>query len=130
MNAESGHHLNRAEELLRAAGEILRLGFPADCVSRAYYALFHAATAVLLELGVQRSTHRGVWSAFGQFVTKPGLMDVRHHHAGIELFAARSRSEYRAQPEDTPQSAEADLATARDFVAACRTFLERRPGGS
>jgi uncharacterized protein (UPF0332 family) len=124
VKAEVGQHLDRAEELLRAARGILQLGFPSDSVSRSYYAMFHAATAALLELGIQRSSHHGVWAAFGQFIAAPGLMDVRYHRTGLELFAARSRSEYRAKPDDTPEGADGDLATARDFVAACRRFLE------
>lgn len=129
MKPEVGQHLDRAEELLRAARGILQLGFPSDSVNRSYYAMFHAATAVLLELGIQRSSHHGVWAAFGQFVAAPGLMDARYHRTGLELFATRSRSEYRAKPDDTPESAEGDLATAHDFVGACRRFLETRDRG-
>jgi len=105
---------------------MLRLGFWPECVSRSYYAMFHAAVAVLLELGIERSSHHGVWAAFGQFVTAKGLMDVRFHHAGLDWLAARNDSDYFAEPGDTQEDAEDALAMARDFVAACRTFLEGR----
>ncbi len=126
MKPEVADHLARAEELLRAARQLLEWGFPADSLSRSYYAMFHAAKGVLLELNIERGSHKGVWSAFGQFVTAPGLMDVRYHHEGIRLFSARSRSEYRAKPTDTCQDAQKELDVARDFVAACRSFLENR----
>jgi uncharacterized protein (UPF0332 family) len=92
--------------------------------------MFHAATAVLLELGVKRSSHHAVWAAFGQFVTAPGFMEAGRHHAGLRLFADRSRSEYLAKPGGTREDAERDLAVARDFVVACRGFLEKRESGS
>jgi uncharacterized protein (UPF0332 family) len=126
VKQDSREHLDRAEELLRAAEDLNELGYPADSISRSYYAVFHAATAALLELGIQRSSHHAVWAAFGQFVTAPGLMEVRHHHAGVRLFVDRSRSDYLAKPGGTREDAGRDLATARDFVAACRAFLDRR----
>jgi uncharacterized protein (UPF0332 family) len=49
-----------------------------SCVSRAYYAMFFAAEAALLDEGVDASTHRGVITEFGKrFVQKgplPGEM--------------------------------------------------------
>ena len=123
-------HLARAEELLRVAQEVLELGYPSDSISRSYYALFHAATAVLLELGIRRGPDHAVWVAFGQFVTAPGLMERRYHHMGIRLFADRCRAEYLASPDGTAEDAERDLAAARDFVAACRAFLEERESES
>jgi uncharacterized protein (UPF0332 family) len=126
MKPEAEEHLLRAEKLLNAARDLMELDYPAESIGRSYYAMFHAATAVLLEMALQRSPHHGLWSAFGQFVTARGLMEVRHHHAGLRLFAARSRSEYLASPKDTRDDAERDLATARDFIAACPRFLEKR----
>jgi uncharacterized protein (UPF0332 family) len=119
-------HLDRAEELLRAARDLIELGYPSDSISRSYYALLHAATAVLLELGIQRASHHALWGAFGQFVTAPGLLDARYHHVAVRLFADRSRAEYQAKPGGTREDAERDLAAARDFVAACRAFLGKR----
>ena len=128
MNQDAQDHLSRADELLRAAEDLMKLGYPSDSISRSYYALFHGATAVLLELGIQRSSHHAVWAAFGQFVTAPGLMEARYHHMGIRLFADRSRAEYRAKPGGTREDADRDLTAARDFVAACRVFLAEREG--
>jgi uncharacterized protein (UPF0332 family) len=126
MKPEVQVHLMRAEEILRAARDLLTLGYPADSVGRSYYAAFHAATAVLLELGIQRSSHHGVWSAFGQFVTSKKLIGAEHHRAGTRLFRSRTRSDYLAAPAVSQQNAQEGLQMAHDFVAACRTFLEAR----
>jgi len=45
------------------------------------------------------------------------------------MARARSDSDYLAEPEDTVEDAQDDLLMARDFVAACRIFLETRTGG-
>jgi uncharacterized protein (UPF0332 family) len=126
MTPEVLRHLDRAGELLQVAREILDANHPADSISRSYYAMFHGAVAVLLALGIERSSHHGVWAAFGEFVAHPGLMDVSYHHAGLDAFRARVRSDYLASPGDTVSDAEESLADAREFVAACRRFLETR----
>jgi len=124
MKPQVVKHLARAEELLQVAGENLANNHPADSISRSYYAMFHAATGVLAELGIERSSHHGVWAAFGQFVTARRLIDVRHHREGIDALLAREDSDYEAMPDDTREDAEDSLATAREFVDACRAFLE------
>ena len=126
MKPEVQKHLARAEQLLRAAESLIRAGFPADSVSRSYYAMFHTATAVLLDLGIQRSSHHAIWAAFGQFVVAPGLMATHYHRAGMDMARARTDSDYLPEPEDTFENAQEDLLMAREFVTACRNFLEGR----
>jgi uncharacterized protein (UPF0332 family) len=129
VKAEVQKHLWRAEQCIRVADDLVRLGHWPETVSRSYYAMFHAATAVLLELGIERSSHHGVWAAFGQFVAAKGMMDVHYHHLATEWFRARGDSDYFAEPDDTRDDAMNGVAAARDFVAACRAFLEGPEGG-
>jgi hypothetical protein len=124
MNPQAQQHLCRARELLEVAQHVL--AYPADSISRSYYAVFHAATGALLGIDIDRSSHHGVWAAFGEFLVAPGLIDAQHHRSGLRLFRARSRSDYLAIPEDTPEDAQQALSAARDFVAACQVFLETR----
>jgi uncharacterized protein (UPF0332 family) len=111
---------------LRVAQELLDLGHPADSTSRSYYAVFHAATAVLTSLGVERSSHRALWSAFGEHVVAPNLMERRFHRDAISLFMARNESDYLPEPTDTPEDAERSLAVAEQFVQAAKAFLDTR----
>ncbi len=50
----------RAEESRRAAALLLAAGLTADSISRAYYAAFHYARAVLLSESAEPRTHGGV----------------------------------------------------------------------
>jgi len=126
VNVEVEEHLRTADRFLRVARDLVELGHAEDTVSRAYYAMFHAATAVLLELGIERSSHHAVWAAFGQFVTAPGLMDRRYHRLGLDLLEARNESDYWPAVDVPPEAAAEAFDSARDFVAACRQFLEGR----
>jgi hypothetical protein len=112
--------------MLGAAADLLSTGHPAVSVGRSYYAVFHAARAVLLVLEIHRKSHHAHWAAFGQHVTAAGLLPVRLHQVGLELFLARRESDYFAEPTDTPEDAQAALEEAREFVSACRSFVESR----
>ncbi|MFW6163551.1 MAG: HEPN domain-containing protein [Planctomycetota bacterium] len=125
MKAEAAEHLERAQELLRASKAMLDIELPSDAINRSYYAMFHAAKAILTEMGVVRSSHRGVIAAFGQYVVKHGHMQPRFHASLRRAFNARVESDYLARPEDTMADAAAFLRRAREFLAAARTYLER-----
>jgi len=60
---------------LAAAQDNLRLGHLRAAVSRAYYAMFYAVTAVLGSRGLWRSKHQGIIAAFGEHLVKPGLVE-------------------------------------------------------
>jgi len=125
MKQEAADHLGRAESLLALAERVLSFGYPADSISRAYYAMFHSASAVLLEMGIARGSHHGLWAAFGEHVAAKGLMDAKYHRAGLRLLRARTDSDYKPKPKDTHADAQDAIRVAQDFVAACRGFLEK-----
>lgn len=126
MNEEIAGHLARAQELLRASADLLEHGFRADSTSRSYYAMFHAATAVLLLLGFERSSHKALISAFGEFVVKKGFMEVRYHGYLRKAFEARSESDYLPSSSETAEDAKVILGQAGEFVRRCEIFVEKR----
>jgi uncharacterized protein (UPF0332 family) len=69
--------LLRAERSLQAAQSLLAKDFLEDALSRAYYAILHAARAVLLAENVTVSSHRSVRRLFGLHLVKPEKVAVR-----------------------------------------------------
>jgi len=66
--------IENAHEKLEAAKNLFENGFYNDSVSRAYYAMFFAAKALLFENDIHPKTHRGLISQFGlEFVKKNNL---------------------------------------------------------
>jgi uncharacterized protein (UPF0332 family) len=63
------------DDAVRAAGALVELGLPNDAVSRAYYAAFHYARALLLVAGLEPKTHRGVVSWLLERYEKRGLLE-------------------------------------------------------
>lgn len=104
-------------------GDLIELGHWEDAVSRAYYSMFHAATAVLLSKNIQRSSHHALISAFGEYVTKPGLMDRKLHQYLITAFSVRSGSDYMPIPDTNEEDARIVLDQAQEFLGAAKDFL-------
>lgn len=65
-------YLAKARAKLRVARELAKQREWDDVVSRAYYAAFHAAQAVLLAEGHQAETHRGLLTLFSLVLVKTG----------------------------------------------------------
>lgn len=108
----------RAHECLRAAQALLEQGFVADAVSRAYYATFHAATAVLAAAGVFPRTHHGLRSEFLQRLVQTGVVEAEYGTILVAEQEDREESDYdvTARPRDE---------VAQKRVAQARRFLER-----
>ncbi|ASC72996.1 hypothetical protein XM38_039570 [Halomicronema hongdechloris C2206] len=68
-------NFNRAESSLEAARTLLSSGFPNDAASRAYYAAFHAASALLLSRDLTFGSHAGVLRAISLHFVKTGALD-------------------------------------------------------
>lgn len=67
--------LANSHDELETARILHREGKYRQALSRAYYAVFYAATALLGSKQVKRAKHSGVQSAFGQFFVKNKLTD-------------------------------------------------------
>lgn len=74
IKALIGKKLERADEDLKVAESLKAQGAYRQSISRAYYAVFAAASAALLTQNVRRKKHSGVESAFNQYITNPGLV--------------------------------------------------------
>lgn len=114
--------MRRAERSLRSARNLLEDGDHDFAVSRAYYAMFYAATAGLLSQGIKRSKHSGVIAAFGTHLVRMGKFTSEHQRALQAAFRDRSEGDY-AGAFPSREDAERRLTEARVFVDAVGEFL-------
>lgn len=66
------HRLQRSEEILEEARVLLAAGHRRGAVDRHYYAMFHAARALLALKGMDSSKHSGVIAMFNREFVKTG----------------------------------------------------------
>lgn len=120
-NAEA--ELRRADEALRAAETLAHAALYDDATSRAYYVAFHAGNAILVRLGQQARSHRGVESLLQQHAVSAGLLAPEDLGRLARLQQRRSTADYSVG-EHIPADAMAGiLDDARTFLAAARRIL-------
>jgi uncharacterized protein (UPF0332 family) len=120
--------LARGRQELKAAEVLLEAGFPAQAVSHAYLAGFHAASAALSVLGEVPATSSGVISAFGRHVVGEDGVDHETGRVLRRLFEDRNDIEHGLA--DAPlEEARGAVADAGRLVQATATWIGQREGG-
>jgi len=115
--------LARAHEKLAVAKHVLAAGYPADAVSPAYYAVFHAAEAVLLVEGDEPRSHEGLKTLFGRRFVKTGRRPAEMAEILRELKDERESSDYSIFPAITAEEGERAVASAARFIVTLEVFL-------
>ena len=113
----------RGDEAMRAAKFLLSGGFHGDAVSRAYYASFHWARALLLSKGIEPRTHRGVIQMFCLHFVKDGPLDEAVATALASLETSRELSDYESTARFSESQAERLVAKAERFIEVCRPLI-------
>jgi uncharacterized protein (UPF0332 family) len=121
--------LGRCRQELRAAEALLEAGFPAQAVSHAYLAGFHAASAALSVLGDCPATSPGVISAFGRRVVGDDGVDHDTGRLLRRLYEDRHQVEH-ALAEAAPEEARGAVEDAGRFVEATATWIGQRSSGA
>jgi uncharacterized protein (UPF0332 family) len=114
----------RGNEALRAAVELHRLGLYNDAVSRAYYAAYHWARAVLFTKGLESRTHRGAHQLLALHFVRAGLLPETAATLLGQLEDRRETSDYTAAVSFTAAESEEALRKARAFIAVCAALPE------
>jgi uncharacterized protein (UPF0332 family) len=117
-------HLERARDALATARDNLAHGHWRGAVNRAYYAVFHAASAVLLWLDIERARHAGVQAAFGEFLIKSGLIEAEFGRIYNRVRQLREMQDYDLQAATLTAEETARLVRdAAHFVTRLERYL-------
>lgn len=116
----------RAREKLAVARHVLDVGFPADAVSPAYYAAFHAAEAVLLLEGDVPRSHEGLKSLFGLRLVKTGRLPAELASILRELKDERQNGDYSIFPAITEDEGRRAVSSAERFVDALEAYVREQ----
>lgn len=116
--------LSKAEQKLKAARFLLKGGFHEDAVSRAYYAMFHAAKACLRLRDLYARTHKGLIRRFGLDLVRTGDIERFYAKALIAAEEKREEADYGIERSITRREAEGVVADAERFVARVKGFVD------
>lgn len=116
--------IKRAEEELKAANILQEKEFYYKSIVSAYYAVYHAAKALLLIKSVDPKTHEGVERMFGLYYIKTGEFDTKIGKAIGRLRKMREEADYYPEiPFDYEDSKEAILL-AREFLEKTKNIVK------
>jgi len=100
-------------------------GFFGDACSRAYYAAFHAVSAVLAHHGLAFSSHAQTLAAFNREFVKTAVFPRDTFRKLQRLFEDRQQADYDWTRDVDKQTARKDLDDAQWLVDACTEYLEK-----
>lgn len=126
MNDEQAKMIERARSTLRLGGVALQEKEANHAASEAYYAMFHAANALLASIDLGFSKHSAVHAAFGREFVKKGRIPQHLHRWLLSAFEIRVQATYDYDATVTAEEAEVLIEQAEQFVDAIEEYLSER----
>ena len=122
--AAIAQRLDRAKDDLETAHIDLAAGKWRGAVIRAYYTVFHVASAALLWHDQERAKHSSVHSALGEVMIKTGKIEAEYGKIYTEARRLREASEYAFESEPLKEAdARRIVSDAERFVARLERYL-------
>jgi len=118
-------NLERADKAIEAAGKLLSEGYFDFAASRAYYAAFYAATALLLRESLEFSKHSGVIAAIHKQFIKTGKLESQFGKDLNWLFELRSVGDYGVTVHVPQQEAEKAIEAASRFLQEIQFMIQK-----
>ena len=116
-------YIDKAEEKLSVVSRLLAQRDFEDAISRAYYAAFYAAQALLISDGLESRSHHALVALIGLHFVKTGRLDKKFGRYLSNLMEDRQQSDYNVFSGLEQQDAEQSLQEAKAFVAEVRRQL-------
>jgi uncharacterized protein (UPF0332 family) len=115
--------IEKGKEKLDAAKVLLREGFIDDAISRAYYGVFHAASAVLLAEGITVDSHSALKTMFGLHFIKTEKIDKKYGRWLNRLKDERENGDYDIFTSFDREDAENSITEAEEFIQEMKRYL-------
>ncbi len=120
--------IEKSQEKLNAAKTLLKDGFIDDAISRAYYSMFHAASAVLLSEGITVESHSALKTMFGLHLVRTGKIDKKFSRWLNKLKDERENGDYDIFTSFEYADAQTDIEHAEAFLAEMKRYLAGKYG--
>ncbi|MFH1539441.1 MAG: HEPN domain-containing protein [bacterium] len=116
--------VEKAHESIRAADGLFRDNHPDFSASRAYYAMFYLAEALLLTRDLKFKKHSGVIGAFNREFVKTKIFPDETFYQLQKAYDYRTQGDYSLVPMTAAESASV-IEDAKQFVEKIESFLKK-----
>lgn len=120
---EEMEHSNVA---LKDAKILFENGSLEGAISRAYYAAFHAAQALLLTLGLEPKTHQGVGHLFYQHFIRGGVIEPKYSQILARAQKYREEADYRHTMAFTREQTGETISEVESFISCLKDILSSK----
>jgi uncharacterized protein (UPF0332 family) len=117
--------MQKAADKLSAAKLLLEEDFLDDAISRAYYCMYHSASAVLLAEGLTAKTHDALKMIFGLYLVKTGKIDRKYGRLLSNLKDERESGDYDLFSDFQREDTESAVKQAEDFLSEMKRYLRK-----
>lgn len=114
---------SRAREALRVADTLTRNRCYAYAISRAYYAILHAAKSALLVHDVAAESHAAVRRMFGLHLIRSGEIEAEWSAYLVESLDDRLAADYDVESVFSKNDASSECRRCRAFLGRVRSYL-------
>ncbi len=123
MKEVTKQFLEKAEEAIIAAQQLLTDDHAEFAAGRTYYAMFYVAEALLNEKNLRFRKHGGVHGAFGEHFAKTGVLDAKYHQWLLAAFEERITADYEVGESIETGKVETMIQQSREFLGAAQQYL-------
>lgn len=125
MNPEIEALIRKAKKSLGAARSLIKAKYFDFAASRAYYAMFYVAEALLVVIDQSYNKHSAVISAFGQEYAKTGKLDSKFHRWLIDAQDFRNIGDYGLEAQISKDDAKSVCNWAQEFIESAEVFISK-----
>ncbi|MBI3184585.1 MAG: HEPN domain-containing protein [Myxococcales bacterium] len=115
------------DENLAAARALIGLNLLRPAMTRVYYAVFHAARALLFAEGIEPKSHEGVQHLFNLHYVKAGRIEPVWNRVYSRLQKFREEADYGSAFVLDREGLEEELAAAAELCQLARRLLATCP---
>lgn len=108
--------IDRAQSIMNEIEVLVANRLWATTANRLYYALFHAACALLIKDSHSVKSHQGVSMALGQFYVTKGLLTREEGHFYGRMQGLREKSDYNCMIQITEEEVKALIQPTQNLV--------------
>ena len=128
MKEATKQFFEKADRSIEAARILLREGAYDFAASRAYYAMFYAAEALLNEQGLHFRKHSAVHAAYGEEFAKTAILDPKFHRWLLDSSDKRLLGDYEIGVTLTREDIEQMIAQAKEFCVTASDYVGANDG--
>ncbi|MBR6446013.1 MAG: HEPN domain-containing protein [Prevotella sp.] len=119
------YRMERAYQALEEARSTVKNGFLNLAANRLYYALYYAASALLISKGIPTKTHAGIMTQFHLHLVKTDIVSIDDGKLFRTMYNLRQESDYEDFIEVHAEDIDEFMPKVVDLVEKLKSLIDK-----